>query len=161
MAELTQERLKELLWYVPEVGTFIWLVDRSNKVKARTIAGTVSSGGYRSIKIDGKQYQAQNLAWLYMTGEWPAGLVDHKDNDCGDNRWENLRLATHQQNMFNRTLNKNNKTGIKGVSYVAKYDHYTVRISNVYYGCYRTLEEAAERAANMREQLHGRFANHG
>lgn len=161
MSELTQERLKELLEYNPDTGDFIWKVARQNKTVAGLVAGSVSSSGYSQIKIDGKTYLTHILAWLYMKGTFPESRLDHRDNNILNNKWDNLRPATHQQNMFNRKLGKNNKSGVKGVSYAPKYDHYTVRISNIYYGCYKTLEEAKAVAEKVRQDLHGEFVNYG
>lgn len=69
------------------------------------------------VCIDGVKREAGRIAWLYMTGNWPDGVVDHKDGNPQNNKWENLRDIKHRANIENRTRpNKNNKTGFIGVS---------------------------------------------
>lgn len=50
-------------------------------------------------------------------GEWPPeGMeVDHINGDTCDNRWVNLRLATHAQNIANSRLVATNTYRMKGV----------------------------------------------
>lgn len=43
--------------------------------------------------------------------------VDHRNNDSLDCRRENLREATHAQNLWNYGKQKNNTSGFKGVSW--------------------------------------------
>ena len=58
-------------------------------------AGEIGSDGYLHIEIDGQDCLAHNLAWLYMTGEWPPGEIEHIDGDKLNNAWANLRLKRH------------------------------------------------------------------
>lgn len=115
---LTAERLRSLLFYDPISGTFTWRVSRV-KVSAGDRAGKKTKDGYIHIGVDGRRYQAHRLAFLYMTGEMPEGLVDHKNLDRSDNSWDNLRAATNSQNQGNTALRQNNKSGFKGVSWHA------------------------------------------
>jgi hypothetical protein len=58
---------------------------------------------------------AHRVAWLYMTGEWPSECVDHINGDKLDNRWCNLRAATHTQNNQS-SFDKKNSLGLRGVT---------------------------------------------
>lgn len=80
---LTAERLRQIVSYDPVTGVFAWAVRRSSRA-AGARAGSVDSNGYRYIKIDGRWYMAQQLAWLYVKGEWPARYIRFNDGN-GDN----------------------------------------------------------------------------
>ena len=60
---------------------------------------------YVRVKVDGGNYALGRLAFLWVNGVWPTGEVDHKNGDSLDNRWNNLREATHTQNAWNRMDN--------------------------------------------------------
>ena len=93
--DLTQDQLKQVLHYDPDTGAFTWL--RSGLVAGRARGGR----GRVRITIDGQQYKAHRLAFLYMTGRWPVDQIDHINRDNSDNRWVNLREATSSQNRVN------------------------------------------------------------
>lgn len=53
-------------------------------------------------------------------GEWPSQFLDHVNGDPTDNRIANLREVTNQENCKNKSINRNNKSGVIGVFF---YDH--------------------------------------
>ena len=110
---LTQEKLKQELLYVPETGKFIRLKAVS-QMKRGDIAGWISKNGYIGINVCGKKYTGHRLAWLYMTGSWPK-QIDHINRIRSDNRWENLREVTQSQNNRNMGIRKDNTSRYKGV----------------------------------------------
>jgi len=112
---ITADYVRSILEYDRETGAFWWKVYRANKAVAGSRAGCRSkSHGYIVIKINSLAVLAHRLAWLYMTGEWPAHEVDHRDLNRANNAWSNLRQATHGQNQSNGRPYRNNKTGLKG-----------------------------------------------
>lgn len=156
MGELTQDRLKELLHYDPETGHFTRLKRVNNQVAGK-VCNSRCSEGYIKIAIDGKRYAAHRLAFFYMTGEWPAESVDHKNLDTSDNSWSNLRECTQSQNLANREKATNNTLGVKNV-YPYKLDKFRVVIDSKSYGVYNTLDEAEMVARVSRYLLYGEFA---
>jgi hypothetical protein len=115
------ERIKEAFNYNPKTGKLTWAIDR-RCVHPGDSAGTrVKSpkGVFLTVRLDGRLYCVNQVVWCWVTGEWPAEQVDHQNLDSSDNRWDNLREATNQQNCANRGLNTNNKTGYRGVYWYA------------------------------------------
>ena len=158
---LTKDHLMSVLSYCEQSGNFVWLV-QTGRALPGMIAGSLGKDGYVQIKIGGKLYKAHRLAWLYMIGEWPKGRLDHKDNCQSNNRWDNIRPASHSQNMANRKLNNNNKAGFKGVSFYKKLGKYGSRVSkdgvSYHLGVFDTPEEAHEAYLAKANELHGEFA---
>lgn len=114
-SKVSAEFAKELLEYQPESGVFYWRVDRAAERQGQ-IAG-FSNGRYWNICINYVHYAAHRLAWLIVTGVWPKDEIDHRNLDKLDNRWINLREATHSQNAHNARKRSDNTSGFKGVSY--------------------------------------------
>lgn len=107
---------------------FHWIVKRKG-VKKGGIAGSKMSHGYIAIRIDGQDYTAHRLVWLYVHGSEPSGYIDHINGDRADNRLANLRDVSQMVNMQNVYAAKSNsKTGLRGVSWHAQRGKYTARI---------------------------------
>jgi hypothetical protein len=120
--DLTQARLKELLDYNPDTGIFTRKVSRPG-FRVGDVAGSLTERGYIKIGIDGKNYSAHRLAWLYVHGKSPDNCIDHINGVRDDNRISNLRDVTSQENSSTVLARKNQadaisagKTGVKGVS---------------------------------------------
>jgi len=116
---ITQEELKRLLHYDPDTGAFTWRVSRRCTAKVGSVAGSVSKNKgvvINRIRVNGRNYQAHRLAWLYMTGEFPSDgeIIKHVDDDGLDNRWSNLVKTTRHS-----AKRRNNKSGVCGVSWYA------------------------------------------
>lgn len=163
---VTQKRLKELFDYDPDTGVF----KRIKRVTGRKgnigdIAGSLKTNGYINIFIDRKQYLAHRLAWLYQYGEFPAQMVDHIDGDKSNNKITNLREATRNQNNYNATLSKRNKSGCKCVYKDKVRNQWVVEIKKDnkknHIGRFYKFEDAVKAYKKHAELLHGEFVNYG
>ncbi|MGO3277570.1 HNH endonuclease signature motif containing protein [Halomonas sp.] len=175
--ELTQELVRELLDYNPDTGVFTWKWrDQSlfsairyqtswNSRYAGRKAGAIQNyaDGYRrlviSITLGGKSksYAAHRLAWLYMHGTLPSEILDHENRNALDNRIDNIRSANHDLNCGNKSLAKNNTSGIVGV-YREK-GRWSARPSigggkTAFLGYFDQKEDAAHEVAKFRQD-HG------
>ena len=143
---ITQEELKSCLYYDQATGVFTWKKYMSASAKAGDVAGGIVSTGYRVIGLFGKTYLAHRLAWLYVFGYFPEGIVDHINREPSDNRICNLREATQSCNMRNSKVSTVNRSGVKGVSIDKKKWRavIVVRGKQLSLGRHRTKLEAAK-----------------
>ena len=156
--ELTQEHLKTLLHYDPDTGIWTWRVNRTGGVKAGMTAGYINDRRYRRIVVQNRIQYSHRLAWLYMTGNWPT-QIDHKNGNKSDDRWQNLRIATHSQNEYNKPLGITNTSGFKGVSKNGNRWRAHIRINgkSTHLGRFPTKEEAAAAYRKAAIDLHGEY----
>jgi hypothetical protein len=160
---LSHELLIKQLFYDSATGVFTRLIARSGSSKIGDIAGHISKEGYICIRINGKSYKAHRLAWFYVTGEWPGNEIDHKDRNRSNNTFANLRLASHLQNTSNRSMNKNNLSGYKGVSIHKESGKWVAQIGihgkRTHIGLFETKEDAAIAYNTLAIKHYGCFAN--
>lgn len=97
-----------------------------------------------------------------LLGAGPDIEVDHRDGDGLNCRRENLREATHAQNMANRAKQRNSSTGFTGVCWHARTGKWQASIKvngkNRYLGLYLTPEEAHAAHVEAAKQHHGEFS---
>ena len=155
--ELTQERLKELVSYDAETGVFRRLKNTTRQ-RAGEVAGRARPDGYIRFRVDGKEFWAHRLAWLYVHGEWPV-TVDHINRNPSDNRLANLRSVTQGQNNQNRVDPKTgNKAGLLGVSMHRQSGKWRARIAvdgaSKTIGYFATPEQAQEAYWMAKKVMH-------
>lgn len=159
--QMTQKKLKELFEY-HEDGFLIWKVRAANNVKPTRIAGSMNDAGYRRVTIDGRDYKAHRLIYLFHHG-WIPKMIDHEDQNKQNNRIENLRPCTHEQNSANVSCRPNQKSQHKNVHRLPNGNYraafYRKRCDFKQDFAYEDWAVAA--ATLVRNLLDGEFANHG
>lgn len=181
MAGLNREIVRELLHYDPETGVFTWLArgERwfktardcqswntrySGKRAGRVLTFPKTGYQYRGIRVLGRDCKEHRLAWLYMTDEPLPSEIDHKSRDGTDNRWSNLRSSTRANNSRNRSMPRNNTSGITGVTWHKPTGRWLAgcKINGVRHnlGRFDDLDDAAKKVKEFRAE-HGFDPGHG
>lgn len=152
--DITYEELIEFFTYKDGNLIRIKCKKKNDNHRLNKIAGTKSkSDGYIYIRvkantIKSKRYLAHRLIWLYHNKKYPKNLIDHIDGDRSNNKIENLREATSQQNSMNRKVRNDSNTGIKGVFYSKEKNSYCSAImvneKRIHLGTFKTIEEARD-----------------
>jgi hypothetical protein len=154
---VTQNKLKEVLNYNPETGVFTWIK------RNQEVAGYLKPNGYRGITIKDTLYNAHTLAWIYVYGEVPP-MLDHIDHNKDNNSILNLRVINCAENSKNMKQNKNNKSGIVGVSFhktMGKWEaNITVNMLPIKLGFFKDIHLAIK-ARQEAEKKYGFHPNHG
>lgn len=156
---ISRERVAELVEY--RDGNLYWKVDQG-RVKKGMLAGCVC-GRYRKVMLDKKLYSVSRVIYFLHYGELPE-VVDHINGNPQDNRIVNLRGCTYADNNRNSRTPSTNTSGVKNVYWHKRDKKWMVRLSidgkTRYFGSYSDLNEAKERAEEMRIKHYGKFACH-
>lgn len=153
-SQYTIQQFEAQYLYDFETGNFT----HKSGPNAGLIAGAHDSDGYVLLYMDGLQFRAHRVAWLFEHGTWPQNEIDHKNRMPHDNRIDNLREASRTMNMINRRPNRN--SGYRGVTKnnVGFTARITVNMKTYYLGNFKTPEEAHEAYCRAAPKYHGEFA---
>ena len=116
--------------------------------------------GYLYVTIKGKSYLAHRLVWESVHGKIAEDMdVDHINGIKTDNRISNLRVLSRKHNKENQVfLQKNNSSGVRGVTYHKKSGKWAAQIKHQgklhYLGAFNSIEEAASAYANAAAKYH-------
>ena len=89
-------------------------------------------------------------------------VVDHINGDPLDNRRDNLRVVTVQENCMNQGMSKRNKSGITGVSWNKSANKWEAKIAykkkQIHLGCFDNLADGAKARKDAEKEYFGEFA---
>jgi hypothetical protein len=159
---ISQDYLNHLFEY--KNGNLFWKnpILRS-KMKAGQQAGTLTKDQKVVITIHSKPFSAHRLIFLMHHG-WLPEEIDHIDCDSTNNLIDNLRPATRSENSMNRRIMKNNKSGVKGVSWNKRCGKWEAsgqtNKKSTKLGYFDAIEDAEFAVKSYRQQNHSSFARH-
>lgn len=160
--EITQELLHRLFEY--KDGALYWKIRPSNSINVGNKAGYLDKKGYISVRINRKLHYLHRLIFIFHYGVL-SKYIDHIDGNTLNNRIENLRQVTKQQNNQNARKRSDNTSKHKGVCWSKAADKWVAYVSvngkPKHLGCFEDIELASLVAEEARNKYHGEFANHG
>lgn len=177
----TAEILRAIIRYEHDTGLLFWLprgpelfvegrwgkqsaADRWNtRWAGKPAFRQVNVNGYLCGEISNRPHRAHRVIWMMVHGVQPED-VDHIDGNRQNNRLQNLRAVTRQENLRNVRRKETNTSGVTGVSWDTARGKWFACLAvdgkTISLGRYGTLEEAksVRAAANARYGFH---QNHG
>ncbi len=149
-----------------------WWYEWLNQWKWRTAKSINTCYAIRSKQINGKKKMIF-MHSVILKPKSDNSLVDHKDRDGLNNLEHNLRECTHTQNMQNRSIQKNNKSGFhgvhkkvsesihKGVSYKYESWAFAIRVNGITIRTsgFKDKISAAKAYDELAKKYFGEFAN--
>lgn len=143
--------LRDNIKYDSETGYLWWTKPSRTRKLNKPIGGPHTEGYLRfSLKLpSGKRYSilTHRFCWFLYYGQWPKEMLDHINGIKTDNRIENLRLATDEENNRNRRSTKSSSSKYKGVSWHKRVKKWISKITlncrAKHLGYYSSEKEAA------------------
>lgn len=150
--------------YVDGEHRLRWKKDRRT-CKKDSIVGSINSGGYIQVTIQGVNYYAHRIIYLLsfsIESLQSTDMIDHIDRNKENNSPANLRLSTKSTNGMNRGKQANNSSGSKGVSYRKDRSKWLAKITkngkSCNIGLFDTIEEAASAYSLAATLIHGEYS---
>lgn len=160
------EELRRLFEYDPKTGILTRKISTSSNALAGDEAGCYFlNKRYRCVQIAPKMYLAHRICYAIYHGVDPYPMqIDHINHDGLDNRIDNFRLVSHQENLKNQKKRSDNSSGSVGVSWVETRNKWLARIKangkSKHLG-YFTNKSDAIAARKAAEKKYGYHENHG
>lgn len=137
--------------------TDCWIFDPEDYDKIQGYYWHNNGKDYAMAKIRG----TQNNIYMHRLIDGcddPALEVDHFNHNRHDNRKENLRRLTPSENQHTKGLNKNNTSGITGISYCKRDHEYQASVAKngiTYFKAFKDKEDAIKWRINISLELYG------
>lgn len=138
-----------------------YYIDKEDYEKVKPYCWVRNTVGYFTSRINGKRVSLHRF--VLDLSDKDKCVVDHINRDKADNRKQNLRLCTESENILNAKLNKNNKSGYKGVTWNKrknKWDAFiTDHYKHIFLGGFENKDDAIEARKHAEEERWSQIYN--
>jgi hypothetical protein len=143
---------------IPLTQNMVALVDDDDFEKLSKYKWCLHGAGYAHASIEGKKVLMHRMIMGFPNCE-----IDHINHKKTDNRKENLRPCTRQENSWNMKVQSRNKTGYKGVFWNKERKKYEAQIKvdgrSINLGRFSTPFEASEAYKSAAKKYFGEYSN--
>jgi hypothetical protein len=148
--------------FVYRAGNLYWNL-RKRGVTKGSCAMQDNKGHYFEITYNHKRQRAHRVIWEMHYGPIPKGMqIDHMDGNPRNNYLSNLRLVTRFGNNQNKSKQKNNTSGVPGVSWSKAASKWMSVIMHnrklIYLGIYENKDDAIKARYAAEDKYHGNYA---
>lgn len=158
--------MKKLIIHSKKHGDYTVLYDDEDHDKVSKYTWTLSlkhkSTIYAYTTYMDKGFKKQLKLHHLIIGRKNGMVTDHIDGNGLNNQKSNLRFATIRQNLCNKSIQRNNTTGYKGVHWHKAAKKYMVHFKEngklIYGGLYIDIIEAAKKYNELALKHYGDFA---
>lgn len=154
---LTKALLTNLFYIDYEKGVLYRKNRQSTTCAEGSVAGTPrEKEGRVTLVIKGKRYLRSRIMWFLYYGEHLTEQIDHIDCRPWNDSKDNLRQVTDQINKLNKRMQKNNTSGITGVTWDKEREkwraHLKYKGTTINLGRFALIEDAVyARETKLRE----------
>ena len=171
------EYLRQCFNYIPETGKLIWktrprshfATEHSWRSWLSRFAGKEAGGltrpgkkglsNYGQVTLGNKKFLIHRIAFALYYGREPGPTIDHIDRNPSNNCINNLRELPTSSNIQNQiSPNKNNKSGLRGVSWHSWSNKWRASIvldrKQIYLGLFGDKDEAYAAYLAAKENYH-------
>ncbi len=120
----------------------------------------LNKGNHYAVRVETKDKKRKTFKLHREITKCPKGMVvDHINGNTLDNRIENLRIVSHQENMTNQTKRKGSSK-YRGVHFKKTSQKWVAQIQvngkRTWIGAFKTEEEAGKAFLSAAEVLYGK-----
>lgn len=168
MQKLTKEDeqyIRDNLRYDPETGELWWTKPLQGRQINKPVGSNTGDGYlqlYLSVTSRVYNLKSHRVCWFLYYGSWPNSMLDHIDGDGTNNKVDNLRLVSNQENQMNKRAKVGCSSKYKGVHWCKQRERWRSRIKIsgkfTFLGSYTSEEEAARAYDKAARETFGEYA---